>query len=720
MSLAAVEKVAVTVPRSGGGGGGLSRLLNPRAIALIGASPDSSKLAGRPLAYLGKFGFAGGVFPVNPKHAVINGVRCYPTVADLPDGVDLALILLPASGVAESLQACGERGIPFAISIAGGFAEAGAPEEQHRLVDICARTGIRLIGPNCVGLLNPRFGVTATFSTVLKQRMPRPGSIALLTQSGALGNSLLQSFNDLDLGLATWVSTGNEADLGVLDLVEHFIHDAAVKLIVLFVEGLKNGDELLPLARRAHAAGKAIAVLRAGRSQLGRAASISHTGKLAGAWKVWRDVARQAGLIEIDSLDELLDLAQAFDVAGDPVNDAAAGLGVLTISGGLGVLISDAAAECDLPLPAFSAETQASLRSILPPQMAVANPVDTALFTDERGYAKCADAVLADPSIGTLLLILTSLAHDYQALLPWLETLGRSATSVGKHVAVSFLSSSDQLAREPRQRLMAAGVVVLPTAERVVAALGRRHGSLRARGATHVAHPPAATGQHMEQSSAAFLARAQVPLVPERVCQNVLEAQAFAASTGYPVVLKVVSPDLPHKSEAGGVALDLADAGALARAWTTMQATVAQRAPQARIEGFAVQPQLSEGLELIVGCSVDPEIGRVAMVGAGGIWAEILDDVRFLGLPASDDEIRAALLSLRVAPLFAGARGKSALDLEAAIGVISRLARRFQEETWVCEVDLNPLLVRPLQGGAVALDLLVVPGTTAIDGTLQE
>ena len=716
MSVGAIDKAAVAAQAGGADAGGLTRLLHPRAIALIGASPDSTKLAGRPLAYLRKFGFDGGVHPVNPKHAEIGGARCYASVVDLPDGIDLALILLPANGVADSLQACGERGIPFAISIAGGFAEAGAHEEQQRLVDICKRTGIRLIGPNCVGLLNPQFGVTATFSTVLKDRMPRPGSIALLTQSGALGNSLLQSFNDLDLGLATWVSTGNEADLGVLDLVEHFIQDDTVKLIVLFVEGLKNGDQLLPLARRAQAAGKSIAVLRAGRSQLGRAASISHTGKLAGAWRVWRDVARQAGLIEVNSLDDLLDLALAFDVAGDPLKDAASGLGVLTISGGLGVLISDAAAECDLPLPSFSVETQASLRSILPPQMAVANPVDTALFTDERGYAKCADAVLADPAVGTLLLVLTSLAHDYQALLPWLETLGQRAASVGKHVAVSFLSSSDQLARESRQRLMAAGVVVLPTAERVVAALGRRRNSLRPRQAVHrLPVATAASGMRLEQSAAAFLSRAQVPLVPERTCHTLQEAQAFAASTGYPVVLKVVSPDLPHKSEAGGVALDLADAAALARAWKTMQATVAERAPQARIDGYAVQPQISEGLELIVGCSEDPEVGRVAMVGAGGIWAEILDDVRFLGLPATDDEIRAALLSLRVAPLFAGARGKPALDLEAAVGVISRLARRFHEETWVQEVDLNPLLVRPLNGGAVALDLLVLPGSTAVN-----
>lgn len=693
----------------------LKGLLDPRAIALIGASPDGGKLAGRPLAYLKRYGYQGKVYAVNPKYTDLNGTPCFASIDALPDGVDLALILLPAGGVIDALEACGKRGIPFAISIAGGFAEAGAHEAQAKLSEICERYGIRLVGPNCVGLLNPRRGVTATFSTELKKRMPRPGSMALLTQSGALGNSLLQSFNDLDLGLGTWVSSGNEADLGVLELVDHFIDDDEIKTIVLFVEGLKDGDRLLPLARRAHAVGKVIVVLRAGRSTLGRAASVSHTGKLAGAWKVWRDVARQAGLVEVQTLDELLDLAMAFDVAGDASGDTAEGLGVLTISGGLGVLISDAAAEHDLPLPPFAASTQAALRSILPPQMAVANPVDTALFTDEQGYARCADAVLADEAIGTLLLILTSLAHDYEALLPWLENLGRQARGNGKLVAISFLSSSDQLQPAHRLRLHDAGLLVLPTAERVVAALGRRRNVVKARERV-TANPVAASaagagsGKAVE-SVESFMQRAAVPQVPERVCETADDAVVFALHNGYPVVLKVVSPDIAHKSEVGGVALGLDSDVALRLAWSRMVDSIAAKAPDARITGYSVQPQMTDGVELIVGCSVDPEVGRVAMVGQGGIYAEVYDDVRFIGLPASREEFRHALSSLRIAPLFAGARGKPALDMEAAVDVIERLAACFNESDSVMEIDLNPLLVRPAGKGAVALDLLVVPAS---------
>ena len=693
----------------------LSRLLDPASIALVGASPDATKLAGRPLAYLKKFGFTGRIYPVNPKHAQIDGVPCVAAIDDLPEGVDLALILLPAKGVADALEQCGRRGVAAAISIAGGFAEAGQAAEQARLTEICQRYGIRLIGPNCVGLLQPANGVTATFSTELKNRMPRAGRVALLTQSGALGNSLLQSFNDLDLGLAYWVSTGNEADVGLLELVEHSLSDDRVELIALYVEGLKHGERLLELARRARAAGKAIVVLRAGKSQLGRAAAVSHTGKLAGAWKVWRDVAAQSGLISVDNLDQLVDVIAAFDRFGPPKREQAAGLGVLTISGGLGVLISDAAAEFCLSLPAFGAATQSGLRDVLPAQMTVANPVDTALFTDEKGYAHCAETVLRDASVGTLLLVLTSLAHDYHALLPWLQKLSGQAQAMGKRLAVSYLSSSDQLTPPDRRALMAAGALVLPTAERIVAALGRRQQAAAAM--PGAARTPAATSASV--STEDFLRRAAVPRVPEEVFKELDEALAFAGKQGYPVVLKVVSPDIAHKSEAGGVALNLRDPAALSEAWERMQRSVVAYAPQACITGYSVQPMLTGGYELIVGCSIDPELGRVLMVGAGGIWAEVLDDVRFLALPVQVDEIRAALRSLRSAPILAGARGQGPLDVDAAASAIGRIAEQFLRDRWVREVDLNPLLVRPAGKGVVALDVLLVPPAPGIE-TVEE
>ena len=475
----------------------LARLMNPSSIALIGASPDPSKLAARPLRYLQRYGYKGRVYPVNPKHAQIDGVTCCSSVSALPRDVDLALILLPAAGVADALEQCAERGVASAISIAGGFAEAGEAQAQDRLSDICRHTGIRLIGPNCVGLLRPSQGVTATFSSELRNTMPRPGRIALFTQSGALGNAMLQSFNDLDIGLAYWVSTGNEADVGLLDLLAHALDDPDVDMVAMYVEGLKQGDRLLELARKARAAGKVVIVLRAGKSQLGRAAAISHTGKLAGAWKVWNDVASQAGLINVDSLDDLLDVALLHDRYGSPTGLSAQGLGVLTVSGGMGVLISDAAAQAGLEIPAFSAQTQARLRSVLPEQMSVANPVDTALFTNEKGYGICAEAVLHDEGIGVLLLVLTRLAHDYTALLPWLEQLTAQAMSRGKRLAVSYLSSSDPLVPEDRRRLTQAGALVpMPHRSHHARARGGCDGALAARCTTaRIAGPADSRGR---------------------------------------------------------------------------------------------------------------------------------------------------------------------------------------------------------------------------------
>jgi acyl-CoA synthetase (NDP forming) len=682
----------------------LSALLAPRSIALIGASPDAGKLPGRPLAYLKRYGFTGEVYAVNPKYTDIDGTPCVARIADLPRDIDLAMILLPAAGVADALHQCALQGVRTAISIAGGFAEAGDAAAQEVLSALCQQYGIRLIGPNCVGVLNPALGMTATFSSELRRRMPRPGRLALFTQSGALGNALLQSFNDLDIGLAYWVSTGNEADLGVLELVEHAIEDEGVDLIGLYVEGLKGGSELMALARRARAKNKAIMVLRAGQSQLGRAAAVSHTGKLAGAWKVWCDVARQAGLITVDSLDDMIDLAVAFQALGYPQSTASPSLGVLTISGGMGVLISDEAARFGVPLPPFAAGTQAALRELLPPQMSVANPVDTALFANEGGFGACAEAVIRDPGIGVLLVVLTRLAHDYKALLPWLERLALQGRSQGKALAVSYLSSSDPFEREDRLRLLQAGVLMLPTPERLVAALGRRAQVLVPLGAGDV--PQAARAG--SDSVAQFLKAAAVPQVPEQVFMQLDDAAAFARQQGFPVVLKVVSPDIAHKSEAGGVALNLGDEDALRQAWQAMVRSVAAHAPTARIEGYSVQPMVLDGFELIVGCSIDPELGRVLMVGAGGIWAEVLDDVGFLALPASRQEIADLIGRLKIAPILTGARGQDPLDVVAAVEVIWQIGQQFLVDDWVAEVDINPLRLRALGRGAVALDTLVL------------
>lgn len=687
----------------------LSPLLAPRGIAVVGASPEAEKLAGRPLVYLLRHGFRGGIYPVNPRHTELAGLRCYASPLDLPDPVDLALVMVPQRAVVEAVEACGRRGIRFAIVVASGFAEAGHAEAQAALIRVAREHGIRLVGPNCVGVLVPGAGVTATFSTVVGRRMPKPGGIALVTQSGALGNSLLQSWNELGIGLHSWVSTGNEADLGALDLVEHLLNDPSVSAIGLFLEGLKDGSRLVPLGRAARARRKPIIAVRAGRSDLGRTASVSHTGKLAGSVQVWRDVARQAGLVEVETIDDLVDLCLALEAWGPSRDGRAPGLGVLTVSGGLGVMISDACADEGVALPRFAADTQARLRELLPSQSAVANPVDTALFADETGYARCAEIVLEDAGVGRLLLILTSLAHDYDSLTKWLETLAPGAKAKGKAVAVSFLSSVDTLAPDMRRRLLDAGALVLPNAHRAVSVLGhlRRLEDLFRSGATQPPAVPAATSG--ERTAEAFLAYARVPLAPQRLCRTVDDAVSAAAELGYPLALKAASPDLPHKTEAGGVALRLASAEEVRAAWRRITRSVAEKAPHARLDGLVAQRMVDGGVDFILGCSVDPEFGRLVMVGAGGIWAEVLDDVAFAAVPVTPEECAAMVRRLRVFRLLEGARGGPPMDVAALEETLLALADAFHREAWVKEVDVNPLIVLPRGQGVCAVDHLVIP-----------
>jgi acetate---CoA ligase (ADP-forming) len=458
----------------------LGRLFDPRGVAVIGASADAAKLSGRPMEYLRRFGFQGRVVGVNPKYDAIAGFPCVPRVEDLPDGVDLALILVQAPGVADALEACGRRGIGFAISIAAGFAEAGDHAGQERLAAICRRYGIRLIGPNCVGLVAPGNGLAATFSTEVGRTMPRPGGIALVTQSGALGNAMIQNFNAYGIGLRAWVSTGNEADLHCLDLVEHFIDDPETTAIGLFVEGLREGPRLLPLLRRARRAGKPVVALRAGRSEAGRGASASHTGKLAGRAAVWDGIVRQGGMIEARSLEHMVDIFRAMEAFGGPASGSEPSLGVLTVSGGLGVIVSDHAEEQGLRLARFGPGTRDGLRGLLPPQMSVANPVDTALFTDAGGFGTCARLVLEDGDVDTLVIVISSMSHDYGQIVPWLCELGRTARATGRRIGVTYLAASDQFALEDQRALLAAGVLALPSAERLLAALGAlRAGGLR-------------------------------------------------------------------------------------------------------------------------------------------------------------------------------------------------------------------------------------------------
>lgn len=530
--------------------------------------------------------------------------------------------------------------------------------------------------------------------------MPASGSISLITQSGALGNALLQGFQRTGLGLRMWISSGNEIDLDVIEISRMLLDDDETQVIALFVEALRDGERFLPLARLARERGKAIVVRRAGRSDAGRMASATHTGKMAGSARVWAGLVRQGGLIEVGSIDEMLDVLLAFEVLGMPAPHEIPGLGVVSVSGGVGVVIADEATDHGLPLPAFLPATQALLREHLGTHIALDNPLDTS-YISESAFCKLAESLLQDPAVGTVLMVYMSLLHDADKLLPPMLDAARHARATGKHLLLSPISANDPLPDEVRARLLQAGVLTLPSVERSVAALGTRSLALRTE-----------TGQEQCAQAAVEPGRADVaeaaciPAPAQRLCTNLSDAMQFAASCGYPVALKVDSPDIPHKTEVGGVALGIVDEAALQHAWDLMNASIARNAPHADVKGYLVQKMIDDAVELITGCSRDAEFGPVMMIGWGGIHAEILQDMQFLALPARRSEIVAALQGLRVHKVLAGARGKPPADTEAAIDAMLRLSEVFLARTDLSEIDLNPLLVRPKGHGIAAVDVL--------------
>lgn len=696
-------------------GASLECLLNPRGVAIVGASPDVRKLAGRPLAYFGRNGYTGPVHPVNPKHDTIDGRRCYASISEVPDPVDLALILLSAEHVPDAVAACGGRGIPYAVSVASGFAEAGNAALQDRLREACRLHGVRLIGPNCVGLLAVPERVTATFSTEVGRCMPRTGGLALVTQSGALGNSLLQSCNALGIGVRAWVSTGNEVDLGVLDIVDYLVDDEQTTHFAVFLEGLKDGPRLRAVTERARRAGKPILALHAGTSDLGREVSATHTSKLAGGARVWEGVSRQFGIVTVDTLDDLVDLCLALHVFGAPRPRSEDGLGLLTVSGGLGVLLCDLCTAAGIPLPSLAPATAERLRAMLPPAARVANPVDTALFADESQYLSCAEAVLEDERISSLSLILTSLAHDYEELALGLEMLGVRALAAGKRVVLSFLSSSDPLPRELADRLAHAGVLVVASPDRMVRveASMRRLADIAGRG-----NFPEATTRTVEPlpPDEDVLAQAKIALPAERLCSTADEACAAAREIGFPVALKAVSPDLPHKTESGAVRLDLHDTDAVAEAWDGITGSLPG---DISLDGLTVQAMVGGGVEMILACRHDPELGPVAMLGAGGLWAELVEDTAFRALPINDSDVESMLAELRITRLLNGARGRPVMDVAALGAAATRLGDAFLSRPDLAEVEINPIAVLPRGQGVRALDCLLQPAPVNAGDTTE-
>ncbi len=695
----------------------LHALFHPRAIAVVGASDDPVKIGGRPLAFLLRHGYRGRVFPVNPSRATVQGLPAFPTLAAIPEPVDVAVVVVPADRVLESLEACAAKGVQVAIVFSSGFAEVGETgrREQRLMRDLAARTGMRIMGPNCQGFAHLPSRLVTTFASPFLDERLEVGPIAVVSQSGAMAGMIYEMARAAGLGLNYWVSTGNEADVQAAEILAEVVEDPETRVALCYLEDVKDAGRFREALGRAHRRGVPVFVLKSGRSAAGQRAASSHTGALAGEDQVYDAVFSEWGAIRCADPADLLRLPQAFL----HYREAGPRVAVLSNSGGLGVLSVDLCVELGLTVAEFAKDTVSGLSAALPDFAAAANPVDlTAQILSDPGMLMRVLPLLdADPGVDMIVfqIALFGAATDVDRFA---REVASVATRTGKVVAVSCPQ------RNVVDTFRAAGVLAFDdgtTALRSLACLAlatRRRPRWLERTTAGVPPPPppparppgreSREGFLNEWESRRLLERFGMPLVEATFVTAADLAARAAAEIGYPVVVKVCSADLPHKSDVGGVAVGLADAAAVAEACRRMESEVRRRAPHAVIEGFLVQRQAQGAIELALGVKTDPVFGPVVMVGSGGVLIEALRDFRLLLPPVDPTAAEEALRALRMGPLWDGVRGQPPLDLRAAVDLLVRLgeAARSLAGT-VEEIDLNPVLVGRRGEGAVVLDALV-------------
>jgi acyl-CoA synthetase (NDP forming) len=686
----------------------LDRLIAPRSIAIVGASPRAGSFGLRTLENLAHF--RGAIWPVNAKYQKIGEHACYPSLAALPGKADLVALVVPREGVEAALKEAAAAGAGGVIVYASGYGEMGRDEEsaaQRRLADIARAARMPMLGPNCMGLVNHALGVGVSFIPEYA-KMPRTlGPIAFVSQSGALGYCLAQAC-ERGLGFRYFFSVGNSSDVDVADLIGAMAEDDGVRAIACLFEGVPSAQRLLQAGERARRAGKPVIVYKLGTSEDGAAAARSHTGSLAGSAAAFRALFDRAGFVAVDNYEALVEYAKFFAASGKP---RARGVAVVSGSGGAGVIAADMAARHGVPMPQPTEKTTAALRSVVPEFGAPRNPCDPTgqVLSVPESYGKCCRALLEDPQYGVLLCAMSVAAHETGSARA--STIAALAREQPKPVSVVWVS----------EWLQGPGSEAYEADDKVglFRSLDRCYAAIAAWQAWHEARDRSTDNEVRlsplsamkllkgdlkkenstlsERAAKAVLAEYGIVGVTERRATNADEAVKAAAELGYPVVLKA-DGDFAHKTEAGAVKLDLRDAGALRAACAAM--TVAK-------EGFLVQPMLTGGVELLVGIKRDPQVGPVLLVGLGGVLVEILRDTALALAPVGRSEARRMLERLKGFKLLQGYRGAPAADLDAvceAIARISEFAADFADD--VEEIDVNPLLARP--DGAVALDALIV------------
>jgi acetyltransferase len=693
----------------------LEAFFRPQSVAVVGASRDPEKLGYAVLANLKEGGYPGHLYPVNPKADEILGYKAYPSVLDIPDPVDLAVLVIPYQFVPPALEQCGQKGIPAAVVITAGFREAGLEglAREMELIETARKYHMRLIGPNCLGVIDTSTPLNATFAA----GTPPKGPIAFMSQSGALGTAVLDMAMAGRIGFSKFASLGNKADVSEIDLLEAWAGDEASRVILIYVEGLPDGQKFMRVAREVTHK-KPVVAIKSGVTASGSRAVSSHTGSLAGSEAAYKAAFEQAGVVRAPSMEALFDYARAF--AYQPLLKGER-IGIVTNAGGPGILATDALEHAGLEIPRLSPETAEALASYLPGAASVANPVDVLGDGLADRYEHAMQLVLADRNVDGLIVIVTPQAMT--EIEKTAHAVGRIAQGTDKPVLGCFMGEARIKAGV--DVLWQYGVPNYPFPERAAAALAAMSAYRRERERPiaeaepcEVCQPPVrelfgrvrAEGRvSIGDAEARDVLQAYGFSVPKsRLAKTAEEAVALAEEIGYPVVMKVASPDILHKTDVGGVKLNLRSAGDVRDAFDLIVYRAGRYVPGARIWGCQVQQMVSGGREVLLGMSRDPQFGPLVAFGLGGIYVEALKDVSFRVAPFGRQEAEEMIREIRSYRLLEGIRGEPPADHAAMVDALLRVSQLVTDFPEIVEMDINPLMVFEEGRGAIAIDMRLV------------
>ncbi len=688
----------------------------PRSIAVIGASTKKGSVGQATFANILLNGFTGIVYPVNPTVRSVLGVKAYPSVLHIPDEIDLAVIIVPAPIVPEVIEECGQKGVKGAIIISAGFKEIGesGAKLEKRVKEIASKHNLSLIGPNCFGLINTdhRVKLFATFG----KAVPESGNIAFISQSGAVGVTALEYAEAEGIGLSKFISIGNKADINENDLLEYLKDDEQTKAIILYLEDLVEPRRFLKIATEVTSKiGKPILAIKAGRTTEGAKAASSHTGALAGSDEAYNAFLHQCGIIRVDTVSELFDYAKAF--SGQPLPKSRK-VAIITNAGGMGIMATDSVIRNGLVLSHFSETTKTKLRAFLPPSANINNPLDVIGDADEKRYREALKLLLEDENVDGIICIWTPTLMAETKVVA--EEISAIAPNYGKPVMGCLLSLENT--KEVIRTLWKARIPYYPFPEIAAKALAdmcdfqewihlpetkikvfddvdRNQVKAIIQTAQHRRSPFIS-----EPEGYQILKAYKIPTLPHILVHNEDELITQSKEIGFPVVLKVVSSDILHKTEVGGVAVDIGNEQELLQKYNEMLKNIKQHKPDTKIEGFLLQKMADKGIETILGIKKDPQFGPIIMFGLGGIYVEVLKDISFRVCPILELTATHMIQEIKGYKILKGFRGKGPADIkiiEESLMRLSQLATEFPEFT---EIDINPFVVYEQNKGAVAID----------------